>query len=51
MGRGAGKVRERGALPVLGAVAHASANATAVWIKDLPITPEKIRKALRAGVR
>jgi hypothetical protein len=32
---------------VLGAVAHAIANATGVWIKDLPITPEKIVNALR----
>jgi hypothetical protein len=31
-----------------GAVTHAIANATAVWIKDLPITPEKILKAVRA---
>ena len=34
-------------LPVMGAVAHAIANATGVWIKDLPITPEKIVAALR----
>ncbi len=34
-------------LPVLGAVAHAIANATGVWIKDLPITPEKILKPIR----
>jgi hypothetical protein len=33
---------------VFGAVAHAIANATGVWIKDLPITPEKILNALRA---
>jgi CO/xanthine dehydrogenase Mo-binding subunit len=33
---------------VLGAVAHAVANATGVWVKDLPITPEKILKAIRA---
>ncbi|MFH0981237.1 MAG: hypothetical protein V2A79_06845 [Planctomycetota bacterium] len=33
---------------MLGAVAQAIANATGVWIKDLPITPEKILNALRA---
>ncbi len=26
---------------------HAVASATGVWIKDLPITPEKILRALR----
>jgi CO/xanthine dehydrogenase Mo-binding subunit len=31
---------------VLGAVAHAIANATGVWIKELPITPERICRAL-----
>ena len=31
-----------------GAVAHAIANATGVWIKDLPITPERILSAVRA---
>ena len=29
------------------AVAQAIANAIGVWIKDLPITPEKILKAAR----
>ncbi|UCC29588.1 MAG: hypothetical protein JSU86_15460, partial [Phycisphaerales bacterium] len=38
-------------LPVLGAVAHAIANATGTWIKDLPMTPEKILKALREKQR
>jgi len=38
---------EGSTLPVLGSVAHAIVNATGVWIKDLPITPEKILKALR----
>jgi len=33
--------------PALGAVGGASANATGVWIKDLPITPERILKAIR----
>jgi 4-hydroxybenzoyl-CoA reductase subunit alpha len=45
---GAKEIGEGSTLPVLGAVAHAIANATGVWIKDLPITPEKIVKALRA---
>jgi 4-hydroxybenzoyl-CoA reductase subunit alpha len=43
---GAKEVGEGSTLPVLGAVAHAIANATGVWIKDLPITPEKILNAL-----
>ncbi len=43
---GAKEVGEGATLPVLAAVAHAIANATGVWIKDLPITPEKILKAL-----
>ncbi len=34
-------------LPVLGALAHAIANTTGVWITDLPITPEKIFKTIR----
>ncbi len=38
----------RGAVvPLFGAVAHAFANATGVWTKDLPITPEKILTAIR----
>jgi len=45
---GAKEIGEGSTLPVLGAVAHAIANATGVWIKDLPITPEKILNALRA---
>ncbi len=44
---GAKEIGEGSTLPVLGAVAHAIANATGVWITDLPITPEKILKALR----
>ena len=43
---GAKEVGEGATLPVLGAIAHAIANATGVWIKELPITPEKILKAL-----
>jgi 4-hydroxybenzoyl-CoA reductase subunit alpha len=48
---GAKEIGEGSTLPVLGAVAHAIANATGVWIKDLPITPEKILKALRQKAR
>ena len=48
---GAKEIGEGSTLPVLGAVAHAIANATGVWIKDLPITPEKVLKALRCKVR
>ena len=44
---GAKEVGEGSTLPVLGAVAHAIANATGVWITDLPITPEKIVAALK----
>jgi 4-hydroxybenzoyl-CoA reductase subunit alpha len=46
---GAKEIGEGSTLPVLGAVAHAIANATGVWIKDLPITPEKILNALRSS--
>ena len=45
---GAKEIGEGSTLPVLGAVVHAIANATGVWIKDLPITPEKILKAIHA---
>jgi len=48
---GAKEIGEGSTLPVLGAVAHAIANATGVWIKDLPITPEKILNALREKTR
>ena len=34
-------------MPILGAVAHAIKDATGVWIYDLPITPEKILRAVR----
>jgi 4-hydroxybenzoyl-CoA reductase alpha subunit len=44
---GAKEVGEGATLPVLAAVAHAIANASGVWIKELPITPEKILKALK----
>jgi 4-hydroxybenzoyl-CoA reductase subunit alpha len=44
---GAKEVGEGATLPVLGAVAHAIANATGVWINELPITPEKILRALK----
>ena len=45
---GAKEVGEGATVPILAAVAHAIANATGVWIKDLPITPEKILKALQS---
>jgi 4-hydroxybenzoyl-CoA reductase alpha subunit len=48
---GAKEVGEGATLPVLAAVAHAIANAAGVWIKDLPITSEKILKALKAEKR
>ncbi|MDP2914694.1 MAG: molybdopterin-dependent oxidoreductase [Candidatus Aminicenantes bacterium] len=48
---GAKEVGEGATLPVLAAVAHAIANATGVWIKELPITPEKILRALREAGR
>jgi 4-hydroxybenzoyl-CoA reductase subunit alpha len=44
---GAKEIGEGSTLPVLGAVAHAIANATGVWVRDLPITPEKILDAIR----
>jgi len=44
---GAKEIGEGSTLPVLGAVAHAIANATGVWVTDLPITPEKIVDAMR----
>ena len=46
---GAKEIGEGTTLPVLGAVAHAIANATGIWVKELPITPERIRNALAAG--
>jgi 4-hydroxybenzoyl-CoA reductase alpha subunit len=48
---GAKEIGEGSTLPVLGAVAHAIANATGVWIKELPITPEKILHALKEKKR
>ena len=44
---GAKEVGEGATLPVLAAVAHAIENATGIWMKELPITPEKILKALK----
>ena len=44
---GAKEIGEGSTLPVLGAIAHAIANATGVWMKELPITPEKIVRALQ----
>jgi 4-hydroxybenzoyl-CoA reductase alpha subunit len=46
---GAKEVGEGATLPVLASVAHAIANATGVWVKELPITPEKILNALKAS--
>jgi 4-hydroxybenzoyl-CoA reductase subunit alpha len=43
---GAKEIGEGSTLPVLGAVAHAVAMATGVWIKKLPITPERIVEVL-----
>jgi 4-hydroxybenzoyl-CoA reductase subunit alpha len=45
---GAKEIGEGCTCTVLGAVAHAIANATGVWVKELPITPEKILNALHA---
>ncbi len=44
---GAKEVGEGATLPVLGAVANAIADAIGVYIKELPITPEKILKAIK----
>ncbi len=44
---GAKEVGEGATVPILGAVAHAIKDATGVWITDLPITPEKILRAVR----
>ena len=46
---GAKEIGDGSTLPVLGAVAHATAtaNATGAWIKDPPITPEKILRAIQ----
>ena len=46
MAPGAKEIGEGSTLLVLGAVAHAIANATGVWIKDLPITAEKILRVI-----
>ena len=45
---GAKGIGEAGAIPTAAAIANAFYNATGVWIKELPITPEKILAALRA---
>lgn len=44
---GAKEVSEGPSVAVLGAISHAIANATGVWVKELPITAEKILKALK----
>ncbi|OGF58853.1 MAG: 4-hydroxybenzoyl-CoA reductase subunit alpha, partial [Candidatus Fischerbacteria bacterium RBG_13_37_8] len=44
---GAKEIGEGSTVPVLAAVAAAIANAIGVWIHELPITPDKILKALK----
>lgn len=44
---GAKEVGEGASLPILGAIANAIEDAVGVRIKELPITPEKILKAIR----
>ncbi len=46
---GAKGMGEGGGLPVAPAVANAVARATGVRIRDLPLTPERVWRALRAG--
>jgi 4-hydroxybenzoyl-CoA reductase subunit alpha len=45
---GAKEVGEGATLPVLGAIANAIADAIGARIYDLPITPEKVLRAIRA---
>jgi 4-hydroxybenzoyl-CoA reductase subunit alpha len=44
---GAKEVGEGATVPIMGAVAHAIKDAIGCWITDLPITPEKILKAIK----
>jgi 4-hydroxybenzoyl-CoA reductase subunit alpha len=44
---GAKEIGEGATLPVLGAIANAIADAIGVHIKELPITPEKVLRAMR----
>lgn len=44
---GAKEVGEGSILPVMGAIANAIHDATGIWVKELPITPERILKALK----
>jgi 4-hydroxybenzoyl-CoA reductase subunit alpha len=44
---GAKEVGEGATLPILGAIANAIEDAVGVRIKELPITPEKILKAIK----
>ena len=44
---GAKSVGELGVNPVAGAIANAIHDAVGVWVKDLPITPEKVYQALQ----
>ncbi len=48
---GAKEVGEGASLPILGAIANAIEDAVGVRIKELPITPEKILKAIRERQR
>ncbi len=45
---GAKGIGESGLMPTSPAVANAIANATGVRIKELPLTPERVLRALRA---
>ncbi len=45
---GAKEIGEGATLPILGAIANAIANAIGVQIFELPITPEKVLKAIRS---
>jgi 4-hydroxybenzoyl-CoA reductase subunit alpha len=44
---GAKEVGEGATVPIMGAVAHAVKDAIGCWITDLPITPDKILRALK----
>jgi xanthine dehydrogenase molybdenum-binding subunit len=45
---GAKGIGEPACVPVAPAIANAVYDAVGVWIKDLPITPEKVLAALKA---
>lgn len=46
---GAKEVGEGSMLPIFGAIANAIHDATGVWVCELPITPERVLKALQAA--